>query len=298
MFHSFLSGDSKQDTATTTAHSKCFIELSKKQKVLTSTLSAIWENTDHCVEQYRCASAIYLMSVFPQCHSIIIGQGISAPVHIKEVVDGLNAIDNHYIYQLISNVQLPVSKTLYSRILMHSCTQNNYINLAKQFQKHLSNDHRKHVVIDQGKYRKRSIKRKWTDIEYHVQDNSDIAHKDVKIYCDNNQFPALPFFGSHPKPCGARGLSKHYPLHFDSKLSHDVCAIFRISCDVLHVHKCWKNLGFMVFRQQNRHATNLSPNVLIGQFWAHITIGISLIYNQNKYILRSLIRYIGWLLTE
>ena len=69
---------------------------------------------------------------------------------------------------------------------MNYFTQNNYVSLAKEFQKHLSKEHRKHGVIDQGKYRKRVIKRKWTDIEYHVQDNVDVLHKYVKMYCDTN----------------------------------------------------------------------------------------------------------------
>ena len=42
-------------------------------------------------------------------YSIIIYRGISAPGHGKEVVDGLNAVDKRYIYQLMSNVQLPGS---------------------------------------------------------------------------------------------------------------------------------------------------------------------------------------------
>ena len=54
---------------------------------------------------------------------------------------------------------------------------------------------RKNGVIDQGKDRKRSSKRKWTDREYHVQDNADVAHKYVKMYCGTNQLPTLPFFG-------------------------------------------------------------------------------------------------------
>ena len=41
VFCSFLSDDSKQDTATTTSHSKLLIELLKEQKVITSTLSKI-----------------------------------------------------------------------------------------------------------------------------------------------------------------------------------------------------------------------------------------------------------------
>ena len=79
------------------------------------------------------------------------------------------------------NVQLPGSKTFHSQILMHSSTQNIDVSLAKQFQKHQSNDHQKHRVIDKGKYIKRFSKRKCTYREYHVQDNDDIAHNDVKF---------------------------------------------------------------------------------------------------------------------
>ena len=66
----------------------------------------------------------------------------------------------------------------------------------------MSKEHRKHGCIYQGKYRKRGSKIKWTDIEYYFQDNADVEHKDVKMYCDTNQFPALPFCGPHPKPHG------------------------------------------------------------------------------------------------
>ena len=113
---------------------------------------------------------------------------------------------------------------------MNSCTPNNYVSLDKKFQKHMSKEHYKYGVIDQVKYRKRSSKRKWTDIEYHVHDNADVVHKDVKFYCNTNQCLALPFCGSHPKPHRAKGLIKHYHLHSDPKLVHGICAIRRIPC--------------------------------------------------------------------
>ena len=62
----------------------------------------------------------------------------------------------------------------------------NDVSLDKEFQKHLSKEHSKNGVIDQGKYSKIYTKIEWTDREYHVQDNADIAHKYVKIYCDTN----------------------------------------------------------------------------------------------------------------
>ena len=71
-----------------------------------SALSTIWENTDGCEEQYRCATSLYLMSVLSQRHSIIFDWGISAPVHGKEVVDGLNDINKSFMYKLMSTVKL------------------------------------------------------------------------------------------------------------------------------------------------------------------------------------------------
>ena len=77
-----------------------------------------------------------------------------------------------------------------------------------------------------GKY---SVK-KWKYREYHVQDKADVSRKYVKMYCDTNQFPTLPFCGSHPKPHRARGLGKHYHLRFDPNIGHGICEIRHILC--------------------------------------------------------------------
>ena len=134
------------------------------------------------------------------------------------------------MYQLMSTVNLPGSKIFGKHIMMHSCTQQKDFSLAKYFQKHLSNDDRKHGFVDQGKGIKRASKTNWKDREYHVQDNSDVAHKDVKTYCDTNPFPELTFFGYHPKPHVARGLFKNYHICFDPNLGHGICEIHRIPC--------------------------------------------------------------------
>ena len=159
-------------------------------------------NTDGCAEQYRCSSALYLMPVISQTYSIIIDQGISAPGHGKELVDGLNAVDKRYIYQLMSKVQLPGSIRFDSQIKIHTGTEKKDVSLAQEFKNHLEGEHRKNGVIDQGKSRKIFINRKWTEIKYHVQDNSDVELKYVKMFCNTNQFPTLPFCGPHSKPHG------------------------------------------------------------------------------------------------
>ena len=52
----------------------------------------------------------------------------------------------------------------------------------------------------------------------------------MRIYCNKNIFPALPFCGPYSKPHGAEGLSKHYHLRFDPKLGNGVCEVRRIPC--------------------------------------------------------------------
>ena len=74
------------------------------------------------------------------------------------------------------------------------------------------------------------MERKWTDRQYYVQDNADVAHQDVRMYCNTNQFPELPFCGPYSKPHGARGLSKQYHLRFDPKLGMDIFTISYIPC--------------------------------------------------------------------
>ena len=205
----FLSGDSKQDAATTTSHSKRLISFLKNKKILTTSLSTIWENTDVCTEQYRCASAMYLMSMMSQTYSIIIDRGISAPGHGKEVAYGLNAVEKRYIYQLMSKVQLPGSVRFDSYIIMHTGTEKKDVILAHEFKDYLEEEHRQNGAIDQGKPRQIFMEIKWTERKYHVQDNAAVELKDVKMYCNTNQFPELPFCGPHSKPHGAREPSKH-----------------------------------------------------------------------------------------
>ena len=76
----------------------------------------------------------------------------------------------------------------------------------------------------------RESKQKCTEREYHVQNDADIAHKYVKMFGNTNQFPSFSFCGTHTKPHGVRGFSKHYHMWFDPKLGHDICAICRILC--------------------------------------------------------------------
>ena len=46
-------------------------------------LSKIWVNTDVCDEHYKCATALYNISMLPQSLSIFIDSGVSEQGHGK-----------------------------------------------------------------------------------------------------------------------------------------------------------------------------------------------------------------------
>ena len=71
------------------------------------------------------------MSVISQTYSLIIDRGISAPGHWKEVVNGLNAVDKRYIYQLMSKVQFLGSVIFDSQIKMHTGTEKKDVSLSR-----------------------------------------------------------------------------------------------------------------------------------------------------------------------
>ena len=67
------------------------------------------------------------------------------------MVDGLHAVDERYIYEFMSKVQLPGSVRFDSQIKMHTGTENKDVSLAKEFKDHLEGRHRQNGANDQGK---------------------------------------------------------------------------------------------------------------------------------------------------
>ena len=53
----------------------------------------IWQNTDGCDEQYICATALYVLSIFHHVYNILVDLGVGAPGNRKYFLDGLNTIE-------------------------------------------------------------------------------------------------------------------------------------------------------------------------------------------------------------
>ena len=57
-------------------------------------MSTVWEDTDDCSKQYRCALDIYLMTLLSSSYDIIMDCAIDEPGHGKNSFDGINAMVN------------------------------------------------------------------------------------------------------------------------------------------------------------------------------------------------------------
>ena len=88
---------------------------------------------------------------------------------------------------------------------MDTGTPKENLSLAKEFQQHLKKKHRKYGVIDQGKYKKRFMERKYTDRQYHVQDNAAVEQQYVKIYCNTSHSHNYFFMVHIPNLMAQRG---------------------------------------------------------------------------------------------
>ena len=88
-------------------------------------------NNDVCVEQYRCATVLYLLSIFTHSYNIIMDCGVGSLVHVREVGGGLNATDKRFLLVLITTVQLPGTVDHDSQMTMYTSTANTYISLAR-----------------------------------------------------------------------------------------------------------------------------------------------------------------------
>ena len=129
LFHSFFSGDIKHNSATIISHIKRIIGLLKQHNIMPNTLSTIGGNTyEICNVQLH---NVHLQTDvnFVTGFYIIIDRGISAPGHGREVLDGLNAIEKRFIFQLISTMQLPGEIFYDTQIVMHTGTRTSDVSL-------------------------------------------------------------------------------------------------------------------------------------------------------------------------
>ena len=100
-FHSHFADYSRQDAATTFDHICRMFDNHISRHGPFSYPTIILDHTDGCAKQYRCGNALYLLSVLSISYNVIIDRAICAPGHGKSIIDGLNAVDKHYLRKVM-----------------------------------------------------------------------------------------------------------------------------------------------------------------------------------------------------
>ena len=75
-FHSYISDDNEQDSCDSHAHMFHLIK-NFESGILVTGMSTVLEETDGCAKQYRCALAVYLMTVLSSSYGIIMDCSIN-----------------------------------------------------------------------------------------------------------------------------------------------------------------------------------------------------------------------------
>ena len=75
----------------------------KNITVLFADISTIWGNKNGCADQFHCATALYLISIFAHTYNIIIDHVVGAPGHGREVAGGFNATEKRVLSNFNEN---------------------------------------------------------------------------------------------------------------------------------------------------------------------------------------------------
>ena len=78
------------------------------------------------IQIYKCI--IFTVNVGTRV--VIIGRVVEKPGHVRKVVDGLIDTEKRSTFNTIVTVQVPVSKRFYTRMALHTATQNTDVSLA------------------------------------------------------------------------------------------------------------------------------------------------------------------------
>ena len=79
-FHSFLSDDPTQMASTVHFHMIKLIQHLMKKNILHRG-GRLLGSTDGCAKQYKCSTAIYLMSMLAKSFDIVVDRALGAPGH-------------------------------------------------------------------------------------------------------------------------------------------------------------------------------------------------------------------------
>jgi hypothetical protein len=237
-FHSHLSDMSKQDASSTHAHLICLLNklCATGEIKAQGRKTTILDHSDGCSKQYRCGTALYLLSVLSSQFGVTVDRMIGAPGHGKDVVDALNATTKKYIKQKMRMISNPGNdESLDRKMKGYSLSEREAetTSFARECLRLCSVRDRKDGVKSSAKYAKREKAAKISARHYYLQERHNVRLSNLRMTA-----VGLPKQGPHS------GLLARYNLRTDPELGVGRAALRRIPCSCLacreQMSKAWQ----------------------------------------------------------
>jgi len=219
-FHSHMSDYSKQNAASTYEHMVAMFDSLKKRNGDFDENTVFLDHTDGCSKQYRSANALHLLSVLAVKYTVIIDRSVSAPGHGKSIIDGLNAVDKHYLRKVMC-----MSGSMYfdnedRRMNAHSMTETASQSFAEECVRLCSQSDRENGVFDSIKNEGKENKGKLTTRFYHLHKQEDVTYDNIN----------KDSYGWGAALDVKNGMSCHHNIRADPYLGIGKLAVRRIPC--------------------------------------------------------------------
>jgi hypothetical protein len=220
---------SKQDASTTHAHLILLLNKLCGTGEVKTRKTVILDHSDGCSKQYRCGTALYLLSVLSSQFGVTIDRMIGAPGHGKDVVDALNATTKKFIKQKMRMVSNPGNDESERKMKAYSLSERETetTSFARECLRLCTARDRKDGVKSSAKYAKREKAAKISGRHYYLQERQNVRLCNLKMTA-----VGLPK-GTHS------GLLARYNLRTDPDLGVSRAAVRRIPCSC---HACWIQL--------------------------------------------------------
>jgi hypothetical protein len=177
--------------------------------------------TDGCGKQYRCGSALYLLSLLASQKHVVVDRAIGASGHGKDIVDGLNATDKRFLKGKMCPIGSPEANDSAHRMVAHSMVEGASKSLAEEGSHLCSDEARTSGVKGSVKSEKRETNSKLKLRKYHVQQAETVKFRDLKM-----EVTGLP----KKTKQSHNGLLAHYNIRVERDLGIDMAALWRIPC--------------------------------------------------------------------
>ena len=218
-FHSHFSDYSKQDAATTFEHICAMFKVHEQVHGPINQNSVFLDHTDGCAKQYRSGNALYLLNVIALKYHIVIDRAIGAPGHGKSIIDGLNAVDKHFLKKVMCMSGSNRADDLTTRMKMYATVKKSSFSFAKECARLCGQEERKFGVLSTPAYQSRN--HKLNERYYHVQDPNNVRYSKLSK-------KAVGWINI--KGQNGDGIRHHYNLRADPALGIDYVAVRRIPC--------------------------------------------------------------------